>query len=77
MATWKFGDDIDTDAIIPGRYLTLYDPKELAAHAFEARGMHSQQRQQRGDIIVAGRNFGCGSSREHAPPLPSGAPGCR
>lgn len=67
MHTWKFGDDIDTDAIIPGRYLTLYDPKELAAHAFEGTRDAFAREAAEGDIIVAGRNFGCGSSREHAP----------
>ncbi|WAI02004.1 LeuD/DmdB family oxidoreductase small subunit [Methanogenium organophilum] len=67
MRTWKFGDDIDTDAIIPGRYLTLYDPNELAAHAFEGTRDEFSQEAAEGDIIVAGRNFGCGSSREHAP----------
>lgn len=67
MHTWKFGNDIDTDAIIPGRYLTLYDPKELAAHAFEGTRDAFSKEAEEGDIIVAGRNFGCGSSREHAP----------
>lgn len=77
MATWKFGDDIDTDAIIPGRYLTLYDPKELAAHAFEARGMHSQQRQQRGTSSLRAETSGAVPHANTPPPLPSGAPGCR
>ena len=67
MRTWKFGNDIDTDAIIPGRYLTLYEPKELAAHAFEGTRDAFSKEAAEGDIIVAGRNFGCGSSREHAP----------
>ena len=67
MTTWIFGNDIDTDAIIPGRYLTLYDPKELAAHAFEGTRDAFSREAAEGDIIVAGRNFGCGSSREHAP----------
>ena len=67
MRIWKFGNDIDTDAIIPGRYLTLYDPKELARHAFEGTRNAFSREAAEGDIIVAGRNFGCGSSREHAP----------
>jgi 3-isopropylmalate/(R)-2-methylmalate dehydratase small subunit len=67
MRTWKFGDNIDTDAIIPGRFLTIYDPKELARHAFEGTRDEFSRKVKEGDIIVAGRNFGCGSSREHAP----------
>jgi len=67
MKVWKFGDDIDTDAIIPGRYLTIYDPKELASHAFEGTRDSFAREVEPGDVIVAGRNFGCGSSREHAP----------
>jgi len=67
MRTWKFGDNIDTDAIIPGRFLTIYDPKELAHHAFEGIRDEFSRKVKNGDIIVAGRNFGCGSSREHAP----------
>jgi 3-isopropylmalate/(R)-2-methylmalate dehydratase small subunit len=67
MRTWKFGDNIDTDAIIPGRFLTIYDPKELARHAFEGIRDEFSRKVKNGDIIVAGRNFGCGSSREHAP----------
>lgn len=67
MQIWKFGNDIDTDAIIPGRYLTIYDPKELAAHAFEGTNDAFSRKAAEGDMIVAGRNFGCGSSREHAP----------
>lgn len=67
MRIWKFGDDIDTDAIIPGRFLTINDPIELAKHAFEGTRPEFAQRVQKGDVIVAGRNFGCGSSREHAP----------
>jgi 3-isopropylmalate/(R)-2-methylmalate dehydratase small subunit len=70
---WKFGDDIDTDAVIPGKYLTINNPVELAKHIFEgvrpefAYGVKDQ------DIIVAGFNFGCGSSREHAPLAIKGA----
>jgi len=67
MRVWKFGDDIDTDAIIPGRFLTIYDPKELAKHAFEGTRDDFSKKAKEGDIVVAGRNFGCGSSREHAP----------
>jgi 3-isopropylmalate/(R)-2-methylmalate dehydratase small subunit len=67
MRVWKFGDNIDTDAIIPGRFLTLYDPRELASHAFEGTRDEFSRKVKDGDIIIAGRNFGCGSSREHAP----------
>jgi len=70
---WKFGDNIDTDAIIPGRYLTINDPKELAKHVFEGVRPGFAQKVAKGDIIVAGRNFGCGSSREHAPLALKGA----
>jgi 3-isopropylmalate/(R)-2-methylmalate dehydratase small subunit len=64
---WKFGDDIDTDAIIPGKYLTINKPEELAKHAFEGVRPEFASGVKEGDIIVAGYNFGCGSSREHAP----------
>jgi 3-isopropylmalate/(R)-2-methylmalate dehydratase small subunit len=67
MRVWKFGDDIDTDAIIPGRFLTIYNPKDLAKHAFEGTRDEFSKEANDGDIVVAGRNFGCGSSREHAP----------
>jgi 3-isopropylmalate/(R)-2-methylmalate dehydratase small subunit len=67
MRVWKFNDNIDTDAIIPGRFLTMYDPKELAKHAFEGTRDEYAKRVKPGDIIVGGKNFGCGSSREHAP----------
>ena len=67
MRVWKFNDDIDTDAIIPGRFLTIYDEKELAKHAFEGTRDDFSKLAKDGDVIVAGRNFGCGSSREHAP----------
>jgi len=73
MRIWKFGNDIDTDAIIPGRFLTIYDPKELAKHAFEGTRDEFCREVQPGDIIVAGTNFGCGSSREHAPLALKGA----
>jgi len=64
---WKFGDDVDTDAIIPARYLNTSDPQELAQHCMEDADTAFVERVQPGDIIVAGKNFGCGSSREHAP----------
>ncbi|MFW5638646.1 MAG: 3-isopropylmalate dehydratase small subunit [Methanoculleus sp.] len=67
MRVWKFGDDIDTDAIIPGRFLTIYDPAELAKHAFEGTRDEFAGDVRTGDVVVAGSNFGCGSSREHAP----------
>ncbi len=63
----KFGDNIDTDIIIPARYLVTTDPAELAKHCMEAIAPDFPQRAQPGDIILAGENFGCGSSREHAP----------
>jgi 3-isopropylmalate/(R)-2-methylmalate dehydratase small subunit len=64
---WKFGEDIDTDAIIPARYLNTSDPKELASHAMEEERPEFIKKVKPGDLIVAGKNFGCGSSREHAP----------
>ncbi|NLZ29731.1 MAG: 3-isopropylmalate dehydratase small subunit [Methanomicrobiales archaeon] len=67
MRVWKFGDDINTDAIIPGRFLTIYDPAELAGHAFEGTRDEFAGDVRAGDVVVAGSNFGCGSSREHAP----------
>lgn len=63
----KFGDNIDTDAIIPARYLNTADPANLAAHCMEDADPSFPSKVQPGDIIVAGKNFGCGSSREHAP----------
>lgn len=63
---WKFGDDINTDLIIPGRYLDNYDPSHLARHAMEGVRPEFAQKVAKGDVIVAGRNFGCGSSREQA-----------
>jgi 3-isopropylmalate/(R)-2-methylmalate dehydratase small subunit len=65
---WKYGDDVNTDEIVPARYLNTSDPAELASHCMEDAdkgafvALHA-----RGDVIVAGKNFGCGSSREHAP----------
>ena len=67
MRVWKFGDDIDTDAIIPGRFLTIYDPAELAKHAFEGTRDEFARDVREGDVVLGGTNFGCGSSREHAP----------
>jgi 3-isopropylmalate/(R)-2-methylmalate dehydratase small subunit len=64
---WKFGDNVDTDLIIAARYLNTSDPKELAKHVMEDADPEFAKKMQTGDIIVAGENFGCGSSREHAP----------
>lgn len=64
---WVFGEDISTDDIIAGRYLVKRDPNELAKHVMESVNPKFASKVQKGDIIVAGRNFGCGSSREHAP----------
>jgi 3-isopropylmalate/(R)-2-methylmalate dehydratase small subunit len=65
--TFKYGDNVDTDVIIPARYLNTTDPKELASHCMEDIDATFAQSVQPGDIMVAQRNFGCGSSREHAP----------
>ena len=62
-----YGDNVDTDVIIPARYLNTSDPKELAAHCMEDIDPDFLKKAKPGDIIAAGRNFGCGSSREHAP----------
>jgi len=64
---WKFKDNIDTDVIIPARYLNTSNPKELAMHCMEDYDSEFVKKMNQGDIVVAGRNFGCGSSREHAP----------
>lgn len=64
---FKFGDNVDTDVIIPARYLNSSDPKELATHCMEDIDKDFVNKVQTGDIIVAEKNFGCGSSREHAP----------
>lgn len=64
---WRYGDNVDTDVIIPARYLNTADPKELAPHCMEDIDPTFAGKVENGDIIVAGRNFGCGSSREHAP----------
>ncbi len=63
----KFGDHVDTDVIIPARYLASQDPKELASHCMEDIDAAFVQNHNEGDLMVAGWNFGCGSSREHAP----------
>ena len=67
MRVWKFGNDIDTDAIIPGRFLAIYDPAELAKHAFEGTRDEFAKDVRDGDVVVGGTNFGWGPSREHAP----------
>lgn len=61
-----FGDDVNTDVVIPGRYLVSIDPEELAEHAFEPLGEAVQERLRASKVVVAGRNFGCGSAREQA-----------
>jgi 3-isopropylmalate/(R)-2-methylmalate dehydratase small subunit len=63
----KYGDNVDTDVIIPARYLNTSDPAELAVHCMEDLDKDFAKKVQKGDIMVAGKNFGCGSSREHAP----------
>lgn len=73
LKVWKFGDDVDTDAILPGRYLTINNPGDLAKHAFEGVRPDFAHKVKAGDVIVAGYNFGCGSSREHAPLALKGA----
>ena len=70
---WKYGDNLDTDAIIPARYLSMSAPEELALHCMEDVDAAFVERVRPGDIIVAGANFGCGSSREHAPLALKGA----
>ena len=64
---WKYGDNVDTDVIIPARYLNVSTPEELARHCMEDIDPSFAGAVQSGDVIVAGENFGCGSSREHAP----------
>lgn len=64
---YKFGNHVDTDLIIPARYLNTHDPAELAKHCMEDADPEFAKKVGKGDIIVAGENFGCGSSREHAP----------
>jgi 3-isopropylmalate/(R)-2-methylmalate dehydratase small subunit len=63
----KFGNNIDTDVILPGKYLVLVDPKELAKHALEGLDSSFPEKAKKGVILVGGKNFGCGSSREQAP----------
>ena len=65
--SWKFPDDVDTDVIIPARYLMTTDEDELAEHVMEDIDPEFARKVQQGEVIVAGKNFGCGSSREHAP----------
>jgi 3-isopropylmalate/(R)-2-methylmalate dehydratase small subunit len=64
---WKYGENVNTDVIIPARYLNVSDPQELARHCMEDLDAAFAGQVQPGDLIVAGENFGCGSSREHAP----------
>ena len=64
---FKYGDNVDTDVIIPARYLNVSEPAELAAHCMEDIDRDFIHKVKKGDIIVANKNFGCGSSREHAP----------
>ena len=66
-SVFKYGDNVDTDVIIPARYLNSSDPKELAAHCMEDIDKEFVNQVKSGDLIVADKNFGCGSSREHAP----------
>lgn len=66
-SVFRYGDNVDTDVIIPARYLNTSDAKELASHCMEDIDSGFVKNVREGDIIVAGRNFGCGSSREHAP----------
>ena len=64
---WRYGDNIDTDVIIPARYLNSFDPAELAEHCMEDIDETFAKNVKQGDLMVGGKNFGCGSSREHAP----------
>jgi 3-isopropylmalate/(R)-2-methylmalate dehydratase small subunit len=70
---WKFGNDIDTDLILPGRYLVLRSESDLAEHVMEGADSEFSKKVNEGDVIVGGKNFGCGSSREHAPIAIKGA----
>ncbi|WP_315375286.1 3-isopropylmalate dehydratase small subunit [Oribacterium sinus] len=63
----KYGDNVDTDVIIPARYLAIQDKAELATHAMEDIDLHFHEKIKKGDLLIVGKNFGCGSSREHAP----------
>ena len=64
---WIYGDNVDTDVIIPARYLNSANEKDLASHCMEDIDINFSKNVKRGDFIIAGNNFGCGSSREHAP----------
>lgn len=64
---WNYGDDVNTDFILPGIYLELTDPEEMGKHAMEGIDPEFSEKVQKGDVIIGGRNFGLGSSREHAP----------
>lgn len=64
---WKFSDNVNTDEIIPAKYLNTSDPNELGRHCMEGIDRNFSHKVSKGDVIVAGKNFGCGSSREHAP----------
>jgi 3-isopropylmalate/(R)-2-methylmalate dehydratase small subunit len=70
---WVFGDSVDTDMITPGKYLAILDPKGLAEHLLEGADPEFARKVKPGDLLVAGENFGCGSSREHAPVAIKGA----
>jgi len=70
---WKLGDNIDTDIIIPGQYLNISDPQELGKYCLEGMDKEFSKKITPGDMLVAGENFGCGSSREHAPLAIKGA----
>ncbi len=72
-SVWKYGDNVDTDVIIPARYLNMSKAEELAQHCMEDIDANFARAVKPGDIIVAGENFGCGSSREHAPLAIKGA----
>ena len=72
-SVWKYGDHVDTDVIIPARYLNVSTAEELARHCLEDLDPTFAGAVQEGDVIVAGENFGCGSSREHAPLAIKGA----
>ncbi|MFQ5710521.1 MAG: 3-isopropylmalate dehydratase small subunit [Candidatus Geothermarchaeales archaeon] len=63
---WRYGDNIDTDGIFPGRYLNIFKPEEMARHAMEGVDPGFLKKMRRGDVVVAGKNFGCGSSRDQA-----------
>lgn len=67
MRAYKFGDNINTDEIIPAKFLNTTEPKELASHCMEGISKDFARKAKKGDVIVGGKNFGCGSSREHAP----------